>query len=63
MIDPAPLSAWPNNYGVWVDEFEAMGLEDCLEVVWPQARVFLDSSPEGLKCVQRPPLAHLPGMH
>lgn len=50
MIEPAPLAPWPNNYGVWVDEFEAMGLEDCLEVVWPQARVFLDDTPEGLKC-------------
>eukprot|EP00798_Chlamydomonas_sp_ICE-L_P023575 gene23575-9100_t len=38
VVDPNPLSAWPNNYGVWVDEFEAMGLRDCLEVIWPSAK-------------------------
>lgn len=27
-----PHAPWVNNYGVWVDEFEYMGLEDCLEV-------------------------------
>lgn len=49
IIDPAPLGIWPNNYGVWVDEFEAMGLGDCLEVVWPKAKVFLDSDNLGAK--------------
>ena len=49
VVDPAPLSSWPNNYGVWVDEFEAMGLADCLERVWPKAQVFLDSTPSGVK--------------
>lgn len=46
VVDPAPLAHWPNNYGVWVDEFAAMGLEDCLEIVWPQAKVHLDSGKE-----------------
>ena len=46
VVDPAPLAHWPNNYGVWVDEFEAMGLDDCLEIVWPQAKVHLDSNIE-----------------
>ena len=50
VVDPAPLAPWPNNYGVWVDEFDAMGLGDCLEVVWPQANVFLDSGPKDEKC-------------
>lgn len=54
IIDPDPLAAWPNNYGVWVDEFEAMGLDDYLEVVWPQARVFLGSAPEDEKFLTRP---------
>ncbi|GMP84944.1 hypothetical protein CsSME_00038277 [Camellia sinensis var. sinensis] len=27
-IDPSPKLIWPNNYGVWVDEFEAMDLLD-----------------------------------
>ncbi len=51
VVDPAPLASWPNNYGVWADEFEAMGLEDCLEVVWPQAQVHLDSGAQfGSRC-------------
>jgi lycopene beta-cyclase len=49
IIDPAPLGVWPNNYGVWVDEFEAMGLGDCLEVIWPKATVYLDSDDLGQK--------------
>lgn len=49
IIDPAPLGIWPNNYGVWVDEFKAMGLGDCLEVIWPKAKVFLDSDNLGAK--------------
>lgn len=49
IIDPQPLGIWPNNYGVWVDEFQAMGLDDCLEVVWPKARVWLDSNNRGAK--------------
>ena len=49
-MDPDPLRVWPNNYGVWVDEFAAMGLDDCIELVWPQAKVYLDSSKSGEKC-------------
>jgi lycopene beta-cyclase len=49
IIDPQPLGIWPNNYGVWVDEFEAMGLSDCLEVIWPKAKVHLDSDNLGEK--------------
>ncbi|XP_066321363.1 lycopene beta cyclase, chloroplastic-like [Miscanthus floridulus] len=40
-IDPSPAVVWPNNYGVWVDEFEAMGLTHCLDTVWPSASVFI----------------------
>lgn len=54
IIDPQPLGIWPNNYGVWVDEFQAMGLDDCLEVVWPKARVWLDSDKHGAKGLDRP---------
>lgn len=43
VVDPQPLAHWPNNYGVWVDEFEAMGLQDCLEIIWPKAKVHLDA--------------------
>eukprot|EP00271_Cylindrocystis_brebissonii_P008754 TRINITY_DN23241_c0_g1_i1.p1 TRINITY_DN23241_c0_g1~~TRINITY_DN23241_c0_g1_i1.p1 ORF type:complete len:646 (-),score=84.05 TRINITY_DN23241_c0_g1_i1:738-2675(-) len=51
-VDPTPKSIWPNNYGVWVDEFEAMGLGDCLDYVWPQATVHLDEARK--KSLDRP---------
>ncbi|KAA8549903.1 hypothetical protein F0562_001587 [Nyssa sinensis] len=41
-IDPSPLSMWPNNYGVWVDEFERLGLEDCLDKTWPMTSVYIN---------------------
>ena len=40
-IDPSPQIIWPNNYGVWVDEFEAMDLLDCLDTTWSGAQVFI----------------------
>ena len=54
VIDPDPTSVWPNNYGVWIDEFEALGLEDCLDVTWDEATVFLDSDRESEKTLRRP---------
>lgn len=54
VVDADPLAAWPNNYGVWVDEFQAMGLEDCLHVTWPKAKVWLDSKDMGEKYLKRP---------
>ncbi|EPS58465.1 hypothetical protein M569_16348, partial [Genlisea aurea] len=42
VVDPSPLSIWPNNYGVWVDEFETLGLEDCLDRTWPTTCVRID---------------------
>ncbi|KAA8518042.1 hypothetical protein F0562_015538 [Nyssa sinensis] len=41
-IDPSPKLIWPNNYGVWVDEFESMDLLDCLDTTWSGAVVFID---------------------
>ncbi|KAK4797083.1 hypothetical protein SAY86_029409 [Trapa natans] len=41
-IDPSPKLIWPNNYGVWVDEFEAMDLLDCLDTTWSGAVVFIN---------------------
>lgn len=41
-VDPDPLSVWPNNYGVWRDEFESLGLEDCLDKTWPMAFVYVN---------------------
>ncbi|EFJ41647.1 hypothetical protein VOLCADRAFT_107605 [Volvox carteri f. nagariensis] len=54
VIDPEPLAHWPNNYGVWLDEFQAMGLEDSLHVIWPKAKVWLNSLPDGEKFLNRP---------
>eukprot|EP00250_Pteridium_aquilinum_P005280 c15398_g1_i1 orf=88-1599(+) len=51
-IDPAPQSIWPNNYGVWVDEFEAMDLLDCLDTTWASAVVYIDD--EKTKALNRP---------
>jgi hypothetical protein len=33
-----------------VDEFAAMGLDDCLDHVWERAEVYLDSKPGDKKC-------------
>ncbi|KAF5751709.1 hypothetical protein HS088_TW02G00726 [Tripterygium wilfordii] len=41
-VDPSPLLMWPNNYGVWVDEFENLGLEDSLDKTWPMTSVHID---------------------
>lgn len=51
-VDPSPLSPWSNNYGVWVDEFEDLGLEDCLHKTWPMASLYL--SDEKVKYLDRP---------
>nr|QTZ19639.1 chromoplast-specific lycopene beta-cyclase 2 [Bixa orellana] len=41
-VDPSPLSMWSNNYGVWVDEFKSLGLDDCLDKTWPMTTVHID---------------------
>uniref|UniRef100_A0A7N0U7F6 Lycopene beta-cyclase n=1 Tax=Kalanchoe fedtschenkoi TaxID=63787 RepID=A0A7N0U7F6_KALFE len=42
-VDPSPLSAWPNNYGAWVDELVGLGdLEECFDHKWPMATVYID---------------------
>ncbi|XAR60160.1 Neoxanthin synthase [Bertholletia excelsa] len=41
-VDPSPLYMWPNNYGVWVDEFELLGLQDCLDKTWPMTTVYIN---------------------
>lgn len=51
-IDPSPKLIWPNNYGVWVDEFEAMGLLDCLDTTWSGAVVYINDGAE--KDLSRP---------
>ncbi|KAK4838475.1 hypothetical protein QYF36_014017 [Acer negundo] len=51
-IDPSPKLIWPNNYGVWVDEFEAMDLLDCLDTTWSGAVVYTDDNTK--KYLDRP---------
>lgn len=51
-IDPSPKLIWPNNYGVWVDEFEALDLLDCLDASWPGAVVYIDE--QSKKLLDRP---------
>lgn len=51
-IDPSPRLIWPNNYGVWVDEFEAMDLLDCLDTTWSGAVVYVDEQTQ--KNLDRP---------
>ncbi|XP_052185772.1 capsanthin/capsorubin synthase, chromoplastic-like [Diospyros lotus] len=41
-VDPSPLSMWPNNYGAWVDEFQSLGLDHCLDKTWPMACVYVN---------------------
>ncbi|KAL5999165.1 Lycopene epsilon cyclase, chloroplastic [Asimina triloba] len=38
-----PDLPFTNNYGVWQDEFKDLGLEGCIEHVWPDTIVYLDS--------------------
>lgn len=51
-VDPSPLLMWPNNYGVWVDEFDDMALSDCLDHVWPLTAVIIDD--HNKKLLDRP---------
>ncbi len=38
-----------------MDEFAAMGLDDCLDHIWDRAEVFLDSKSEDKKYAPEPP--------
>ncbi|XP_068650229.1 lycopene epsilon cyclase, chloroplastic [Aristolochia californica] len=38
-----PDLPFTNNYGVWVDEFKDLGLEECIEHVWQDTIVYLDT--------------------
>jgi len=44
LMDPTPLAPWMNNYGVWCDEFKALGFDDCYRAVWNKARVIIDET-------------------
>ena len=49
IVDPNPLAPWINNFGVWIDEFELMGLSDCLDYKWDRALVYLSSEADGAR--------------
>nr|WJE87832.1 lycopene beta-cyclase [Chlorella sorokiniana] len=54
IVDPNPLAPWINNFGVWIDEFELMGLSDCLDYKWDRALVYLSSEADGARYLARP---------
>lgn len=47
LVDPDPLINFIPTYGVWIDEFKAMGFDDCFEWTWEKAVVYLDSDEKG----------------
>ena len=53
LMDPSPLAPWMNNYGVWCDEFKALGFDDCYRAVWNKARVIIDGSDADGKMLDR----------
>ena len=50
LIDAAPERAWPNNYGVWQQEWDALermldlGLDDCVDHRWATTDCFFGGS-------------------
>ena len=52
VVDPSIDAKWPNNYGVWMDEVEHIGLADCVDAVWPKAQVNFDE--DNTVMLQRP---------
>ncbi len=52
LVAPDPERRWPNNYGVWLDELEPLGLQAHLEARWDEAVVEL--GPEGRHVLPRP---------
>ncbi len=43
-----PDALWPNTYGIWLDEIEALGLADTLAYQWPDTVVYFDDQPHRL---------------
>ena len=44
VADPALGRDWPNNYGVWIDEVEPLGFDDCVDVVWTESSVVFEDA-------------------
>lgn len=43
LVGPALERAWPNNYGLWLDDAERLGLADHLAARWDRSEVVLRS--------------------
>lgn len=43
-VDPTLDKKWPNNYGVWLDELEPLGLGDCASHAWDKTTIFAENS-------------------
>ncbi len=41
VVGPDPQQPWPNNYGLWLDDAERLGLADQLAARWPRTEVIL----------------------
>nr|AUE44515.1 lycopene epsilon-cyclase [Ahnfeltiopsis flabelliformis] len=39
-LDATIEAPWPNHYGVWRDEFQAVGLDDCATAIYPATAVY-----------------------
>lgn len=39
-LDGAIDAPWPNHYGVWRDEFQPVGLDDCATTIYPTTAVY-----------------------
>ena len=48
VVDPALDRPWPNNYGVWMDEAEHFGFDECCDVVWKEVGVIFDEKTDEL---------------
>lgn len=40
VLDGAIDAPWPNHYGVWRDEFQAVDLDDCATAIYPTTAVY-----------------------
>ncbi|CAG9460804.1 unnamed protein product [Pedinophyceae sp. YPF-701] len=54
IVDPDPLVDFVPTYGVWVDEFKQMGLDDVFEKVWDKAMVTLTRDGADKRYLDRP---------
>ncbi|EDM77984.1 Lycopene cyclase, beta and epsilon [Plesiocystis pacifica SIR-1] len=49
VVDPTPERPWVPNYGLWLDDAEAIGVREFVGVEWPRARIELGSGGRSLE--------------